>query len=583
MNREVYKHLWRTYGHNPSQWLGLVAELIRTLCIRIWTFALGAQVVADVAAGDTEAAKRHIVLLTVVAIGGAIAGVAGELLSLHSENKGYEELSLDFHQRLTNKDMALYRDNQTGYLVGVFRQYSDAAMLLVRFFRSDVARAAVSLTAPIIVLLFLDWHIGLVALGLVIVQFFYVMWSSKKAYKYREISNELYRKITGEVSDEITNMVAFKSAGLEEKAHSKIRKLIQQETDAFWHRRKLPTILDLPRSIVTSLGVALAFYLAVESVSTGMTSLGLIVLTMTYMFQINRNVSDVPGYVVQHDEYVAKLFPTLAYLEPTYENIRDPKNPKDLKIKKAEIEVRNVDFSYPSHSGKGKRMPVFKGLSLQVAGGEQVGVVGLSGAGKSTLASLLMRFDDIEAGVITIDGIDIRDVPQSVLRQNIAYVPQEPLLFHRTIQENIAYFDEKASRAEVVRAARAAHIHEFIMGLPDGYETTVGERGIKLSGGQKQRVVIARAVLKKAPIILFDEATSALDSESEQIIQKALPEILGKQTALIIAHRLSTVAGLDRIIVMHHGKIVEQGTHDELLKQKGRYHMLWQKQTNGKD
>jgi ABC-type bacteriocin/lantibiotic exporters, contain an N-terminal double-glycine peptidase domain len=225
-------------------------------------------------------------------------------------------------------------------------------------------------------------------------------------------------------------------------------------------------------------------------------------------------------------------------------------------------------------------MQVFSGLNLRIPGGQQVGVVGLSGAGKSTLASLLMRFDDVDSGSIKIDGIDIRDVRQEELRAQIAYVPQEPLLFHRTIRENLQYFGKDLSEAHMIRAAKAAHAHEFIQRLPEGYDSMVGERGIKLSGGQKQRIVIARAILKNAPIMIFDEATSALDSESEKIIQEALPEILGKRTAIVIAHRLSTVAGLDRIIVMHGGRIVEDGTHEELLKLKGRYYSLWQKQTD---
>jgi ATP-binding cassette subfamily B protein len=206
-------------------------------------------------------------------------------------------------------------------------------------------------------------------------------------------------------------------------------------------------------------------------------------------------------------------------------------------------------------------------------------VVGLSGAGKSTLASLLLRFDEIDDGSIQIDGIDIRDVRQADLRQKIAYVPQEPLLFHRSIKENLQYIGNRPTSTKMIRAAKAAHAHEFISKLPRGYETLVGERGVKLSGGQKQRVVIARAILKDAPIMLFDEATSALDSESEKIIQQALPDIIGKRTAIVIAHRLSTVAGLDRIIVLHDGKIIEEGTHGQLLKLKGRYYSLWQKQT----
>jgi ATP-binding cassette subfamily B protein len=301
------------------------------------------------------------------------------------------------------------------------------------------------------------------------------------------------------------------------------------------------------------------------------------VLTITYMMNIFQSIATLPDLLTRHDDLITTLYPTLEYTQDIYETIKDPTKPNHLAIKKAAISINDVTFAYPDE--RGNTLPVFTGLNLHIKGGEQVGVVGLSGAGKSTLASLLMRFDDVTGGRITIDGTDIRAVRQTELRENIAYVPQEPLLFHRTIRENLQYFGKTASEADMVRAAKAAHAHDFINKLPHGYDTLVGERGIKLSGGQKQRVVIARAILKNAPIMLFDEATSALDSESEKIIQQALPKIIGKRTAIVIAHRLSTVAGLDRIIVMHDGAIAEQGTHRQLLDLRGRYYSLWQKQT----
>ena len=296
------------------------------------------------------------------------------------------------------------------------------------------------------------------------------------------------------------------------------------------------------------------------------------------MFQIVRSVSELPTLMTQHDDLITKLARTLQYLDNEHEDIKDPIEPKELIIDKGAISINHVSFSYPAREGKNRGISVFHDLNLDVKGGEQVGVVGLSGAGKSTLVSLLMRFDDVTAGSITIDGIDLRDMRQTELHQKIAYVPQEPLLFHSTIRENISYFNNGATNKEIINAAKAAHAYEFIQKLPDGFDTVVGERGVKLSGGQKQRVVIARAILKNAPLMILDEATSALDTESEKIIQRALPEIIGTHTAVVIAHRLSTVASLDRILVMHDGKIVEDGTHDELLEREGRYFSLWQKQ-----
>jgi ATP-binding cassette subfamily B protein len=297
------------------------------------------------------------------------------------------------------------------------------------------------------------------------------------------------------------------------------------------------------------------------------------------MFQTVRSVDMLSNLLKTHDDLITKIYPTLSYLGNDYKKIKDRDNPEELIVHDGAISISGISFDYVSEADAKKENKVFQNLSLTIKGGEKVGIVGLSGAGKSTLASLLLRFDEVSEGSISIDDIDIRNVRQNDLHKKIAYVPQEPLLFHRSIKENIMYYNHDISEEEMILSAKAAHAHEFIEKLPHGYDTLVGERGVKLSGGQKQRVVIARAILKKAPIMLFDEATSALDSESEHIIQRALPEIIGRQTAIVIAHRLSTVAGLDRIIVMHDGKIVESGSHQELLVRNGRYASLWQKQT----
>lgn len=253
----------------------------------------------------------------------------------------------------------------------------------------------------------------------------------------------------------------------------------------------------------------------------------------------------------------------------------DDKNAAILKPKGGEIILRDVDFSYGDKN-------IFEDFNLAIKPHEKIGLVGASGAGKSSLVQLLLRFYDIQSGSIKIDGQNITKVTQNSLRESIAVIPQDTSLFHRTLMENIRYGRLDANDEEVITAAKLAHAHDFIANLPEGYETLVGERGVKLSGGQRQRIAIARAILKDAPILILDEATSALDSESEKLIQDSLKTLMEGKTVIAIAHRLSTIAHLDRLIVMSEGKIVEDGTHDELRKKKnGHYAKLWSMQSGG--
>ncbi|MFA7285289.1 MAG: ABC transporter ATP-binding protein [Candidatus Paceibacterota bacterium] len=254
-------------------------------------------------------------------------------------------------------------------------------------------------------------------------------------------------------------------------------------------------------------------------------------------------------------------------------DIMDPEIPEKLNIKNGEIEFKNVFFEYNNDN------EVFTNFNLKITPGEKIGLVGHSGSGKTTITKMLLRFVDIKSGDILIDGQNIKNITQDDLRSVISYVPQDPILFHRSIGENIGYSKENATQEEIVASSKKAHADEFIAKLPKGYDTLVGERGIKLSGGERQRVAIARAMLKNSPILVLDEATSSLDSISEVYIQESLNELMKGKTAIVIAHRLSTIAKMDRIIVLDKGMILEQGTHQELLDKGGMYTKLWDHQT----
>jgi ATP-binding cassette, subfamily B, bacterial len=254
-------------------------------------------------------------------------------------------------------------------------------------------------------------------------------------------------------------------------------------------------------------------------------------------------------------------------------DILDSKKPENLKMQEGQVVFKNVSFAYKN----GRE--VLKNFNLEIASGEHVGLVGHSGAGKSTITKLLLRFSDTLEGSIFIDGQDIKSVTQNELRSVISYVPQESILFHRTIRENIAYSRPGATEEEIIEVAKKSFAHEFIINLSKGYDTLVGERGIKLSGGERQRIAIARAMLKDSPIIVLDEATSSLDSVSEEYIQKGFNKLMEGKTTMVIAHRLSTIQKMDRIIVLDQGKIAEEGTHKELLDKGGVYANLWSHQT----
>jgi ATP-binding cassette subfamily B protein len=383
-----------------------------------------------------------------------------------------------------------------------------------------------------------------------------------------------FARVSGHVADTIGNMATVRAFAAEEREAEEHRGRVADLRSLAlrsWDYANLRIdVVVAPLSVLTN---ALGLLIAV-GLGGGRIGVEAMIVAFTYfshatgiMFEFNQIYRRIESSLTE-----AAQFTELLLAPPT---VVDPPSPEPLRPAAADIRFEHVRFA---HAGA----PVlFTDLNLEVPSGTKVGLVGRSGGGKSTLTQLLLRMMDIESGTIRVGGQDIARLRQADLRGLIAYVPQEPAMFHRTLRDNIAFARPDATREEVLAAAAAAHVTEFADTLPDGFDTLVGERGVKLSGGQRQRVALARAILRDAPILLLDEATSALDSESEVLIQEALWRIMAGRTALVVAHRLSTVARMDQLVVMDQGRIIEQGTHEELLSRRGTYARLWRHQSGG--
>lgn len=525
---------------------------------------------------DTNAANYFWLFIGSVSIGVACSKI-GVRACMEIQATVMHDLQIQAFSRLLSRSVSFFSNKIGGKLVSDVLDFSSSySVLFIAAFIKGLGFIG-TIIIGLTVLFVVSWHLALFVFFFLSSIATWTVLESKRRSKIRFKRLAATKKLTSHISDNLVNATTVKMFASEQKEielansySSKLRDLRIRD----WHRATASENNRNAAIYAMQAGLLLLFmYLAKNDPS--MLASG--IFAFTYTLTISGRFFELNTIIRQIEESFLNASPmtNILFEEP---EISDIIGAKELLVTKGAVNFHNVTFGY---SDTPEKDYVFTNLSLNIKPGEKIGLVGKSGGGKSTLTRLLLRFDDITDGTIMIDEQDVATVTQASLRSAIAYVPQEPLLFHRSIAENIRYAWPGATKENIKAAAAQAYALEFIEKLPHGFDTMVGERGVKLSGGQRQRIAIARAILKDAPILVLDEATSALDSESEQYIQKSLKNLMSNRTSIVIAHRLSTIQKLDRIIVIDNGTITEQGSHDELLAQNGDYAKLWRHQSGG--
>ena len=580
-SKEIFRLFWKTselYKHRRN--LAIFFAML-TLVVTIFVGPLIiAQLLSIIQHNQLHNAKNLWILIALYGVSELWSSVIGWRLVLYLvwtfETAMQRDLYARCFSKLTNQTLFFHSNkfggslvSQTNKLVGAVESFWDTIIW-------SVLPLVVSLVGSIIVLSTLLWQYALFLLIFSIVFSLVVYYGSKPMAKLTKKEAKASNKLNGQLADVISNVLAVKSSGAEATEQKFFAKTVSSwrnsSLDVMRGFLKVSTIYSSINMVIKIGAIAFAVYAA----QNNLVSVASVYLIITYTGSVAHELWNMNGIMRNYNRIIGNANDMVEILQ-TPTTLIDKSDLK-LKVTNGKISMDKITFTHDEGQGD----TLFHDFYLDIKPGEKIGLVGASGSGKTTLTKLLLRFADIDSGKITIDGQDISEVTQASLRAKIAYVPQEPLLFHRSVRENIAYGRPDATDAEIEEAAKKAGAYDFIVGLKNGFDTMVGERGTKLSGGQRQRVAIARAILKDAPILVLDEATSALDSESEALIQKSLKTLMENRTSIVIAHRLSTIAKLDRIIVLKNGKIVEDGSHDELInKKRGVYAKLWARQSGG--
>jgi ATP-binding cassette subfamily B protein len=517
-------------------------------------------------------------------IGYAIVLFLGEVVAIRisialayiSESKMQATVASMVLNHLTSKSLGYHSNRMSGGIVSDTNKLNSS---VERFWDTIIFNFVPILTTLVSVCIALSFILWQYAIALGVLSVIIVAVIIRFQIKIAPISRQVAEKssaMTAYLADVVGNIAAVKAFASEKSENNHYKKLIKDWRNT--NLKEMKSVLAISGSfgtLMTVLNIS-AFIAAILATEYHISSIGATYLVISYTLNVVSQLWSVSSTTRSYIRVIGDAGPMITTLDEKVE-LTDPISPNPLVADEGDIKFDKIKFTHSENDDK-----LFDEFSLTIRSGEKIGLVGRSGSGKTSLTYLLLRFSDLDGGKILINNQDISGVTQADLHKAIAYVPQEPLLFHRTLRENIAYGKPDATEKEIRQAAKLASALDFINTLPKGFDTLVGERGIKLSGGQRQRIAIARAILKDAPILVLDEATSALDSENEKLIQNALTKLMENRTSIVIAHRLSTVAKLDRIIVLDNGHIVEQGTHNELQNIKGGiYAKLWSHQTGG--
>lgn len=491
--------------------------------------------------------------------------------------RALRKLALETFTHIHRLSMRYHITRKTGGLSRIIERGVKGVDFLLRFLLFSVGPLILELllVAGIFFFLFDVWYLAVVV-GTIALYVWFTFTVTEWRVKLRREMNDRDTDANQKAIDSLLNFETVKYFGAERREGQRYDAAMEGYEAAAIKTASSLAFLNFGQALLITMGLIAVMVMAALGVQNGDLTVGDFVMVNAYMIQITLPLNflgTVYREIRQSLVDMGEMFDLLG--QPA--EIEDKPGAAQIKVSNGIVVLENVHFGYDA------ARPILKGLSLKVGAGETVAIVGPSGSGKSTIGRLLFRFYDVSEGRISIDGQDVRDVTQESLHGVIGVVPQDTVLFNDTIRYNIAYGRDGASEDEIVAAAKAAQIHDFIAALPNGYDTAVGERGLKLSGGEKQRVGIARTLLKDPPVLLLDEATSALDTETEREIQSALRKAAEGRTVITIAHRLSTISDADLIVVLEDGEVAEQGTHDALLKRKGRYASLWARQSSEED